>query len=353
MCYSFKYIKLESLTMNKLEQERKKNRVLYRELFYEADKTFKEQLNKLKENFSCLNCNSCCRIRYSNLSPLEIFQLSKEEEAISSEYIKIFIPYGAEEFFSYEKNNEITVELNNKSALAASKDYVNKILSKSEEPVYFYFCKYLDDNKACIDKEKSSLCRSFPNSVTAILPNNCGFSGWQRLCMDKIKNEIEPDLKIKAAEILAYRNNFSCSRTGTCCRLACSEYSYEELKQKAQNGDVFAGEFTGVFIPYTSIEEAGEIFPDYVNLVLETLDTGESIYFYHCPHITEDNFCTIYEKRPNICRDFPDNPLSILHPSCGFYDWKEEVMVASLTLHAMTYIYKFYLEKIGDSHHLS
>ena len=83
-----------------------------------------------------------------------------------------------------------------------------------------------------------------------------------------------------------------------------------------------------------------------MDLVVQTLDSDEKIYFYHCPHITDDNVCTIYEKRPQICSDFPDNPLSILPPVCGFYEWKEEVMVASMTLHAMTYIYKFYLEKI-------
>lgn len=243
--------------MNKLELERKKNRILYRELFFEADKTFKEQLNKLKENFSCPeNCSS---------------------------------------------------------------------------------------------KGKNSSCKDFPNSFIDILPDNCSFKDWQKLCIEKIKNEIEPDLQKKAAEIINYRYEFKCKRTGTCCKLACSEYSYDELKQKAQNGDNFAEQFTSVFIPYKSLGEAREVFSDYVDLVLETLESDEKIYFYHCPNITKDNVCTIYEKRPQICRDFPDNPLSILPPVCGFYEWKEEVMVASMMLHAMTYIYKFYLEKIEEA----
>lgn len=118
--------------------------------------------------------------------------------------------------------------------------------------------------------------------------------------------------------------------------------------QKSQNGDFFAKEFTSIFVPYKTLDEAREVFSDYVDLVKKTLDNYGNIYFYHCPHITENNICSIYKDRPTICRDFPDNPLSILPHCCGFYDWKEEVNVASMTLHAMSYISEFYLEKILD-----
>jgi len=332
--------------MNKLDLERKKNRVLYRELFYEADKTFKEQLNKFKSDFTCSKCLSCCKIRYSQYSPADIFELSKQEDVISQEYIKFFIPYGADKLFSYQNNNEINIELNNKQALEIDNNYTGSVLSKSFEPIYFYFCRYLDENKKCICNEKSFLCDNFPNFVTTILPESCSFREWQTLCIDKIKNEIEPDIYVKVAEIQQYSNNFKCNRCATCCNLACSEYSLEELKLKAQNGDEFAKQFTSVFIPYNTLDEAREIFPDYVDLVKQTLDEDENIYFYHCPHLTSDKTCSNYDERPGICRDFPDNPLSILPTICGFYEWKEEVMVASMTLHAMTYIYKFYLEKI-------
>lgn len=332
--------------MNKLDLERKKNRILYRELFFEADKTFKEQLNKLKENFSCSKCSSCCKIRYSHLSPADIFELSKQEDVISQEYIKYFIPYGADESFSYEKDSIIPIELNNNKALESDNNYANSILSISSEPVYFYFCRLLEDEYSC--ESKSFLCKNFPASATTILPEKCSYRNWQKLCIDTIKNQIAPDISRKIADITNYRHNFNCSGCGTCCKLACSEFTYEELKLKAQKGDEFARQFTSVFIPYETLDEAREVFPDYVDLVKQTLDKDENIYFYHCPHITEDNTCTMYKDRPGICRDFPDNPLSILPPVCGFYDWKEEVMVAAMTLHAMSYIYKFYLEKIEE-----
>jgi len=334
------------MKMNKLEQERKKNRVLYRELFYHADKTFKEQLNKLKENFSCTNCGVCCQMRYSELSPSEIYQFSQEGDALSLEYSKIFIPYGADKNFKYEKNCKISLEVNNNHAKQTTLNYVSDILLKSPVPVYFYFCKTFDKDKNCTAKEQNSLCSRFPDSVTTILPEQCVYKNWQKLCLDKIKNEIEPELQTKISQILTYKNEFSCKRTGTCCRLACSEYSYEQLKQKAAAGDNFAQEFTSIFVQYETLEEASKIFPDYVELVIDTLDSDEKIYFYHCPHVTDDNVCTIYEKRPGICKSFPDNPLSILPPICGYFPWKEETMVASMTLHAMTYIYNFYYDKI-------
>jgi len=191
--------------MNKLDLERKKNRILYRELFYEADKTFKEQLHKFKGDFSCSKCRSCCKIRYSQLSPADIFELSQQEDVISQEYIKFFIPYGSDKSFNYQKNNIISIELNNKQALEADNKYTDTILSKSLEPVYFYFCKNFDNKNKCICEEKNLLCKTFPSSVTTILPENCSFRGWQKLCTDKIKNEIAPDIYLKADEIKKFR----------------------------------------------------------------------------------------------------------------------------------------------------
>ena len=83
-----------------------------------------------------------------------------------------------------------------------------------------------------------------------------------------------------------------------------------------------------------------------MDLVKQTLDEDENIYFYHCPHLSSENTCTIYEKRPEICRDFPDNPLSILPTTCGFYEWKEEVSVAAMLLHALIEILEFNQEKL-------
>ena len=81
-----------------------------------------------------------------------------------------------------------------------------------------------------------------------------------------------------------------------------------------------------------------------MKLLKDTLD--EDVYFYHCPKLTTCNRCSDYENRPEICRVFPDNPLSILPESCGFYEWRQEVEPIALMLHSMVEIIDYYKEKI-------
>jgi Fe-S-cluster containining protein len=332
--------------MNQLDLENKKNRLLYRELFLKANEGFKAQINSLKVNQFCKNQKICCKVRYTGLSPAEIFSLSQEEDKISTEYVNLFIPYGAKENFNYEKDNSIDIKQNNDLASNVDKTYVNSILTKLSGPIYFYHCKYLDDNNKCtLTGTKSTLC-NFPASVTTILPAQCGFREWQKRAIDKILNEISPDILKKLQDIESFRQTFKCKRTGTCCRLASSEFSYEELKHKAKNSDNFAGQFTSIFIPYDDIEEARKIFPEYIDVVESRLDAEEKIYFYHCPHITDENSCSIYEDRPQICRDFPNNPLAILPFTCGYNEWKDEVFVAAMLMHALIEIVEFNHQKI-------
>ena len=315
-------------------------------MFFKANEGFKEQINGLKVNSYCKNQKICCKVRYTGLSPAEIYSLKLEEDNISADYVRLFIPYGADDSFDYENNNQIDINLNNELAAKVNGSYVKSVLSKLPGPVYFYHCSCLDQNNKCIlTGEKSVLC-SFPSSVTTILPEECGYRDWQKQAVDKIKNEISRDILLKLEDIEKYRQTFKCQKTGTCCRLASSEFSYEELKHKAQNGDKFAQQFTSVFIPYGSIDEAREIYPDYIDIVEARLDADEGIYFYHCPHVSDENLCTIYENRPQICREFPNNPLAILPANCGFHEWKEEVLVASMLMHAVIEITEFNLQKI-------
>ena len=169
---------------------------------------------------------------------------------------------------------------------------------------------------------------------------------WQKKVLDLLQNDISKEIYRKLNEILAYRAQFHCTGCATCCNLACSEFSPEELKEKAQNGDNFAQQFLSVFIPYNSKEEAREVYPEYIELLEKNKEYD--VYFYHCPKLTEDKRCSDYENRPQICRDFPDNPLSILPDSCGYKKWKEEVEPIALMLHSMVEIIDFYCAKINS-----
>ena len=99
-----------------------------------------------------------------------------------------------------------------------------------------------------------------------------------------------------------------------------------------------------VFVPYASKEDARKVYPEYIKMLEENKE--DNVYFYHCPKLTEDKRCSDYENRPQICRDFPDNPLSILPKSCGYKQWKDEIEPLALMLHSMVEIIEYYKEKI-------
>ena len=92
---------------------------------------------------------------------------------------------------------------------------------------------------------------------------------WQLAAIELLKGEVSKNIFRKLNEILAYRSQFKCVGCATCCNLACSEFSPEELAQKAKNGDKFATQFLSVFIPYESKEEARKIYPEYIELLEE------------------------------------------------------------------------------------
>ena len=70
----------------------------------------------------------------------------------------------------------------------------------------------------------------------------------------------------------------------------------------------------------------------------------ENYYVYHCPKITEDNRCCDYENRPQICKDFPDNPIAFLPLSCAFSNWKLKSQLFWLKLVSETEIINFLLD---------
>lgn len=229
--------------------------------------------------------------------------------------------------------------------LSASVDNLKKkyreIFLKSGEEINNQIKKIKPQN-AC-DKCCSNC--DLKQDILEKFPDYCDYKQWQKDVLELFDKEIVKEVYAKWGKMLEYRNIFNCIGCATCCRLACSEFSYEELQQKAKNGDNFATQFTSVFIPYENENEAKAVYPEYFELLSEKLN-GDKVYFYHCPKLTKDNRCSDYENRPNICRDFPDNPLSILPACCGYSKWKEEVEPTALMLYSMLEIIDFYKEKI-------
>lgn len=203
------------------------------------------------------------------------------------------------------------------------------------------FSKTVEEIQSRVDKIKP---QTVEGDIFDEFPKGSEGRKWQAAVLDMFENDISKEIYRKFQEVLAYRETFKCSGCATCCNLACSEFSPEELKQKAENGDNFAKQFTSIFIPYESKEEARRVYPEYIQMLEDNKE--DDVYFYHCPKLTEDNRCSDYEHRPQICRDFPDNPLSILPDSCGYKKWKEEIEPVTLMLHSMLEIIQYYKENI-------
>ncbi len=156
---------------------------------------------------------------------------------------------------------------------------------------------------------------------------------------DEIENylnvEIEKHIKLQKKLVIERRNSFHCGMCGACCRLAISEFSPTALLEKASRGDKFAQEFISTFTPYEDEKEPEKQFPLYMQLLKES---GEHAYYYYCKKVTDDNKCSDYENRPSICKDYPDNPIQLLHPTCSYIGWHESIQKIVLTIRAMTEI---------------
>ncbi len=203
----------------------------------------------------------------------------------------------------------------------------------------------LKDASACENCDFPCFLQDDEFQLFEELPDFCPHRTWQKKAKEQLENEISKDILMKINEINILRNNFGCKCCATCCKLAGSEFSYEELKEKAKNGDEFASQFVSVFVPYDSEKAAREVYPEYFDFVVSKKEENSKMYFYHCEKL-DKNLCGDYENRPGICKMFPTNTLIMLPPCCGFYEWQEETKIPSLLTHALISIVEFYIEKL-------
>lgn len=166
-----------------------------------------------------------------------------------------------------------------------------------------------------------------------------------KLSHDEIKNYLENEvvkhIQFQRNLVLEKRKQFNCKKCGACCRLAISEFSPAALLEKASKGDKFAKEFISTFSP-VSEDDAKSQFELYVDLINES---GEKVFYYNCKKVTEDNLCSDYENRPSICRDYPDNPVQMLHPTCAYIGWHESIQTIVLTIKAMSEIREHFMKE--------
>lgn len=127
-------------------------------------------------------------------------------------------------------------------------------------------------------------------------------------------------------DIINSRPQRLCHMCAKCCRYVTTKKSYAQLQAAADSGEVEAIDFLKIFTPYESLSAALDADKGTVeNIIYNLKQAGEynadSLTFYHCKYIRDDNTCGIYEQRPDLCKRFPLTPWTVIPPGCGFEGW--------------------------------
>ena len=243
-------------------------------------------------------------------------------------------------FFNTNENQEFETLENQYNFL---KDNYQTIFIESEKKIKNEIDKFKPTNP-CVSCSKKD-CKVQEKSFLAKYPQDCSYSNWQLEVLRFFERTYLPSLKKSQKDIFNKKINYNCICCGNCCRLAVSEFSYEELKERASRGDLFSKDFISVFVPYNSVEEAELANPEYFKLLNKVM-SGQVVYYYYCPKL-KNNKCSDYNNRPNVCKDFPHNPLKLISSTCSYNAWKKDVLEESMSLKAKMDIIEFYKEKIG------
>lgn len=242
-------------------------------------------------------------------------------------------------FNTNSKQTESSLE----SQYDSLKDNYEQIFIEAAESIRTAIEKFKPENPCSLCSVKD--CKIEKKDVFTDYPVGCAYRDWQKQVLSFLDGEYKQKLKNTYKMIMDKKCEYECGRCANCCKLATSEFSYEQLKQKAARGDKFSRDFVSVFVPYQTEEDAKLANPEYFEL-LNNLMEEQKIYYYYCPKLV-GNSCSIYENRPDICKDFPHNPLKLLPSTCSFNAWKNAIAKQSMLLKAKTDIIDFYKAKLG------
>lgn len=239
---------------------------------------------------------------------------------------------------SEDKKEEKTLILDQYNSL---KDNYEEIFMQAAVGIRAAIDKFKPENPCTLCTQKCSIEKI---DIFNDFPVGCAYKEWQSKALSYLQGEYRQKLKNTYTMIMDKKNCYSCNQCGDCCRLAVSEYSYEQLKQRAFRGDKFSEDFVSVFVPYESIDDAKKANPEYFESLSDLVE--EKTYYYYCPKL-KDNLCSDYENRPDICKEFPHNPLKLLPSGCSFNEWRNEIVKTAMLLKAKTDIIEFYKMKLG------
>jgi len=129
----------------------------------------------------CKMCGKCCTMAVCRHSIEQLTEFAACEQSEAKDFLSVFVPYK-----DLEEPQKI------------SKEYVQKVINvlkkqdnfKENEPV-FYRCKHINpDNSCAIYEKRYGWCHRMPNHGWTLVPDGCGFEGWQFLLREQIKHNI-------------------------------------------------------------------------------------------------------------------------------------------------------------------
>lgn len=223
------------------------------------------------------------------------------------------------------------------------KDNYEQIFIEAAESIRREVSKFKPENPCTLCSVKD--CKITVKDVFTDYPVGCAYRDWQKQILTFLNGEYRQKLKNIYKAMMDKKCEYECIRCANCCRLAVSEYSFEQLKQRAMRGDKFSEDFVSVFRPYETEADAKKANPEYFELLNELME-DQRVYYYYCPKL-DGNSCSDYENRPDICKDFPHNPLKLLPSTCSFNAWKNDIDKTAKLLKAKTDIIEFYKNKLG------
>ena len=162
--------------------------------------------------------------------------------------------FSMDNFFSTQANvedNSLNSQYDN------LKDNYEKIFIEAAESIRREVNAFKPEDacKKCNIKD----CKIEKKDMFAAYPPACPYRDWQLKILTFLSGDYRQKLKAIYKNMMEKKNNYSCNNCAACCKLAASQYSYEQLKQRAMRGDKFAKDFVSVFVPYKSEEDAKKL----------------------------------------------------------------------------------------------
>ena len=168
-------------------------------------------------------------------------------------------------FFSTDtsqENNSLNSQYDN------LKDNYEKIFIEAAESIRREINQFKPDDSVC-KKCTVKDCKIEKKDIFSPYPMNCEYRDWQLKTLTFLAGDYKQKLKAAYKSIMDKKNEYTCNRCAACCKLAVSEYSYTQLKQRAMRGDKFASDFVSVFVPYENEEDAKKVNPEYFEMLNE------------------------------------------------------------------------------------